>query len=191
MNLDTIIQYTIKRSHFKARQLIGRNGFTESDFRDLRQELLADVLARLPKFDGTRAGVKTFVSRLIDNRIATILKHRRAACRDPGRVESSLDDWVRDEDKKWARRSETITEDEARAAAGRLGRPREEQTDLAIDTQVVIDSLPDDLRDLCIRLKTQTVVDISRETGVPRARLYERIAALRARFREADMDRYL
>jgi len=163
----------------------------ETNFQDLRQELLADILARLPKFDGKRASAKTFVSRLIDNRIANLIKHRRARCRDPGREESSLDDWVRDEDGKWTRRAETITEDEALASAGRLGRSRQEQVELALDTAVVINGLPADLKDLCVRLRTQTVARISRETGVPRARLYERIAALRARFREAGMDRYL
>jgi len=191
MDLDGTLKYAMKRTHFKARQMIGRNGFTEADFQDLRQELLADVLARLPKFDGKRASAKTFVSRLIDNRIVTSRKHRRAACLDPRRVECSLDDWVHDEDGRWTRRAETITEDEALASAGRLGRSRQEQVDLALDTAVVIGGLPADLKDLCVRLRTQTIARISRETGVPRARLYERIAALRARFREAGMDRYL
>jgi len=191
MDFDGTLKYAMKRTHFKARQMIGRNGFTESDFQDLRQELLADILARLPKFDAKRAGAKTFVSRLIDNRIANIIEHRRVACRDPRRVECSLDDWVHDEDGKWTRRVETVTEDEALASAGRLGRSRQEQVELALDTTTVVEGLPDDLRDLCVRLKTQTVLEISRETGVPRARLYERIAAVRARFREAGMDRYL
>ncbi len=191
MHVDTIIKYAVKRAHFKARQLIGRSGFTEADFQDLRQELLADVLARLPKFDGRRASAKTFVSRLIDNRIATILEHRHASCRDPRREESSLDDWVRDEDGKWARRGETMDEEAVLARAGRLGRAREERDDLAIDTQVVIDGLPDDLKDLCVRLKTQTVARISRDTGVSRPLLYERLKAIRARFREAGVDRYL
>ncbi|MBE3100118.1 MAG: sigma-70 family RNA polymerase sigma factor [Planctomycetes bacterium] len=191
MSLDEILPYAMKRTHFKARQVLGKNGFTESDFHDLRQDLLADILARLPKFDGDRAGMKTFVCRLIDNHIASVIRHRQAACRDHRRNESSLNDWVHDEDGTWTRRGATITEDEAWAAVGWAGRPREEQLELVLDTAAMLDGLPDDLRDLCIRLKTQTVVEISRETGVPRTRLYARLKALDHKFRAAGIHHYL
>ena len=191
MSLDEILQYAMKRTHFKARQVLDKNGFTESDFRDLRQDLLADILARLPKYDGDRAGMKTFISQVVDHRIASIIKYRRASCRDHRRNESSLDDWVHDEDGTWTRRGATITEDEARAAFGLAGRSRQDEVELAVDTTAMLDGLPDDLRDLCIRLKTQTVVEISRETGVPRARLYARLKALEQKFRAADMHHYL
>ena len=191
MNIEEILQYAMKRTHYKARQVLNKNGITESDFRDIRQDLLADILARLPKFDGERAGMKTFVCWLIDNRIAGIIRHHRAVCRDYRRNESSLDDWVYDEDGRWTRRGATVTEDEAQAAIGRAGRSREEQLELVLDTAAMLDGLPNDLRDLCIRLKTQTVVEISRETGVPRARLYARMRVLEQKFRATDMQKYL
>ena len=35
----------------KARQLIGKYGFTPDDYEDLEQEMILDLLVRLPKFD--------------------------------------------------------------------------------------------------------------------------------------------
>lgn len=191
MSLDGILKYAMKRTHFKARQVIGKNGFTEDDFDDLRQDLLADLLKRLPKFNADRAGVKTFICRLIDNRIASLIKRRQSACRDYRRNECSLDDWVHDESGTWVRRGTTITEDQALGHAGRAVHSRQEQVELAIDTSYLLDGLPEDLRDLCLRLQVRTVLEISRETGIPRDRIYERIKALRRTFRSADMHHYL
>jgi len=188
---DGILKYAMKRTHYKARQVVKTSGFTKDDFDDIRQDLLRDVLQRLPKFNGDRAGMKTFISRLIDNRIASLIKHRHAACRDSRRNDCSLDDWVHDEDGRWVRRDTTISEDRARAHTGQAPRSRQETLQLAMDTAHVMDSLPDDLRDLCARLRSQTVLEISRETGMSRSSLYERVKQIRARFIEAGLDHYV
>lgn len=192
MSHDGILQYAMKRTHFKTRQIIGRHGFTESDFHDLRQDLLADILERLPKFNGDRGDLKPFISRLIDNRIASIIKHRRAACRDHRREESSLDDWVRDELGAWETRGALVDEDRAKAHLGIRPRSRQEQVDLAMDVHNLVDSLPDDQRDLVLRLlHSETVVEISNSTGISQSTLYRRLEVIRARFKDAGLDRYV
>ena len=191
MGFDSILRYAMKRIHFKARQILGKNGFTENDFDDLRQDLVADLVKRLPKFNGRRAGMKTFVCRLIDNRIASLIEHREADCRDYRRDECSLDDWVHDEGGQWARRGTRVTEDEAAAAAGLARRSRLEDDEMAVDAELVISELPADLRALCRQLQTKTVLEISRETGVPRSRLYIQLKVLEQRFRKAGMHSYL
>ena len=60
-----------------------------------------------------------------------------------------------------------------------------------MDTAHVMDSLGDDLRDLCERLRSQTPTEIHRETGMSRSSLYERIKQIRARFIEAGLDQYV
>lgn len=187
MSHDEIIQYTIARAHYKTKQLIGRHGFTQSDFDDIRQELLTDVVERLPKFNGDLAGAKTFVCRLINNRIANLIEHRKAGCRNRQREECSMDDWVRDEDGAWARRDSATDARRLRAHRGVSPREDQEQADLAMDVESAIASLPDDLRDLCERLKTQTVLEISRNTGVSCAALYRRIKKLRELFEAAGL----
>ena len=51
--------------------------------------------------------------------------------------------------------------------------------------------LPPKLRELCRRLKTETVAEIARDTGVSRAVIYESITKLRAIFEEAGLRDYL
>ena len=190
MSLDGIPQYAMKRTHFKAKQIIGNHGFTNDDYDDIKQELLADLLQRLPKFNGDRANIKTFISRLIDNRLATLIQHRHAACRDSRRNQCSLADWVRDEFGAWARREAVTEEDRGRVHLGQAGRNFLNQLSLALDLADVVDSLPNELRDLCVRLRSQSVTEIARETGLSRARLRNRIRQIRARFIETGIDRY-
>ena len=53
---EGIDEYAVRIIKHKARQLVGRAGFTESDREDLEQEMMLDLLRRLPKFDPKRAG---------------------------------------------------------------------------------------------------------------------------------------
>ena len=55
----------------------------------------------------------------------------------------------------------------------------------------VLERLPPELRDLCQRLATETVTEISRSTGVPRGTLYESIKRLRQIFKDAGLKDYL
>ena len=46
---EGIDEYAVQIIKYKARQLVGRVGFTESDREDLEQEMLMGLLQRLPK----------------------------------------------------------------------------------------------------------------------------------------------
>ncbi len=48
-----------------------------------------------------------------------------------------------------------------------------------------------ELRELCKRLDTDTVTEISRDTGIPRGTIYESIKKLRAIFEDAGLRDYL
>ncbi len=47
--------YAIRLIKYKARTLVGKAGFTASDREDLEQELILDLLHRLPRYDRNRA----------------------------------------------------------------------------------------------------------------------------------------
>ena len=191
MSLDEIVRYALKRSSFKAKQMVGRHGFSRDDFEDIRQELVVDVLERLPKFSRSRAGVKTFICRLIDNRIAYLIKHQEAGCRNHRRLERRLDDWAHGKDNRWTILGQTLTEDDA---LGRLGRKRisnRERIGLALDTVALLDQLSKLDRKLCLQLQAKTVSEIARQTGVVRTRIYERLRAIRQIFLQAGMAEYL
>lgn len=191
---DETLKYAIKRIHFKARQLVGTHGFTESDFEDIRQELLAHVLKRLSRFKRERADIRVFITAIVDRRIANLVRDQEAECRDHRRVERSLDDWVPDEGdgggegETWTTFGKTLTENQVKAHTGQVKRSGHELSELALDIEAVMCRLDDDDRRLCLLLQVKTPLEVSRETGMARSHVYKRISAIRRAFLEAGFD---
>ena len=74
---------------------------------------------------------------------------------------------------------------------GRLSLSSAEVRNLSIELNKVLKSLPPELRILCKRLETDTITEISRGIGIPRATLYGLIKKLRAILKEAGLREYL
>jgi RNA polymerase sigma-70 factor (ECF subfamily) len=176
----------------KARQLIGKYGFTRDDYDDLQQEMMLDLLRRLGKYDPSRAGLSTFVARIVDRKVSTLIRHQRQEKRDYRRPVCSLDAQVEDQDGQARGLDEVLSQDAFDDEVARHDRPSAERLDLRLDLSLVLDELPDDLRQLALRLQTRTVAEIARELGVPRSTLYEKgIARLRKIFEDKGLREYL
>ena len=188
---DGIEDYAVQTIKCKARQLIGSAGFTESDLEDLEQELIIDLLLRLSKYNPDRAQRNTFITRVVDHRIATILEKRTAGKRDWRLCTASWSDWIKLEEGGSVERLEAYDLEEYLRQTGRLSRKSVDRLDLSIDLRRVIASLPPELRALCERLQSESVTGISRDTGIPRGTLYERIKKLHDLFEDAGLSDYL
>ena len=70
--------YALKHIRFKARQLAGQAGFGAGERKDLEQELFLDLLTRLPQYDPDRARRTTFISRVVANRVSTLIESQKA-----------------------------------------------------------------------------------------------------------------
>lgn len=188
-----IDEYAVRIIKFKARQLVGRVGFTAYDRADLEQEMMLDLLQRLSKYDPERAQRNTFIARVVDHKVATIIEARKAGVRDY-RLCCSLDDCFEHseyEDNFCIERMEIIDQDDYLMRTGKVSRPPSELRDLSLDVRQAIEKLPPELRELCRRLDTDTVTEISRDTGIPRGTIYESIKKLRAIFEDAGLRDYL
>jgi RNA polymerase sigma-70 factor (ECF subfamily) len=190
MYSQELIEYVMKRAEFKAKQVVGKVPAL-GEVEDVQQDLIADVLRRLPKFDGDRAGVKTFVCRIINHKIADLLKGHEAANRGNGGAKESLDDWVHDETGNWVRRDATVDAARRHTHLGVCERNDQEQRELELDIATVMASLPPEQRDVCAMLRTKTPTEIARETGLSRSAIYKHIAAIRTAFIRAGLDHYL
>jgi RNA polymerase sigma factor (sigma-70 family) len=190
MYSQELIEYVMKRAEFKARQVVKRVP-SLGEIEDVQQDLIEDVLRSLPRFNGDRAGVKTFICRVINNRIGDLLKSHEAASRGNGCAKESLDDWVRDETGNWVRRDATVDASCRGAHLGICERDDREQRDLEMDIAGVTASLPPQQQDVCAMLRTKTPTEIARETGMARSVIYKHIAAIRAAFTKAGLDHYL
>lgn len=186
-----IDDYAVQLIKYKARQLVGRVGFTESDREDLEQEMVLDLLRRLPKFDPKRAGRNTFIARIVEHKVATIIEAQKAGMRDYRLCSYSLNDRLEDEEGRSIERMETIDQEDYLRRTGKLSRPMSELRNLSIDLRSAVQTLPPELRELCKRLQTESVTEISRDTGIPRGTIYESIKKLRAIFEDAGLKDYL
>ena len=183
--------YAVRLIRHKARRLVGSAGFVEADRHDLEQEMVIDLLRRLPRFDPTLAKRETFIARVVEHHVATIVESQKAGVRDYRCCAGSLDERRQDEEGATPDVPPVLDFEEYRretvAGAGR----DEELRALRIDLTKVLADLPVDLRALCARLQTSTVSDVSRETGTPRGTVYEAIGKLRTRFARAGLAAYL
>lgn len=163
----------------KAWQLIRSNGFRIDDLQDIQQELALHLLLRLPKFDPSKASLRTFQSRLVDHAAATIAAYRRAGCRDFRTRVWSLDESVGSDDEWAMARHEVVTDSFYRQHLGQPDPNDPDRLALKIDLDREVARLPGDLPTLCGLLANYSVAEVARRQGVSRSTIYERIARIR------------
>ena len=188
---DGIDAFAITLIKYKAKQLVGRAGFTTSDRDDLEQDLVLDLLHQFPKYDPKRAQRNTFITKVVEHRITTLIEAQKTGIRDYRRCPCSLNDRFEDEDGRTVERMDMLDQEDYLLRTDAQSRPWEELSALAIDMAAVLDGLPPELRELCRRIETETVTEISRDTGVPSGSLYESIRKLRVIFEDAGLKDYL
>lgn len=188
---DGIDPDVVRIIRHKAKTLVGNYGFLEADRQDLEQELTLDVFRRLPRFDPTRAQLATFVTRLVDHRIANIIEERTAQKRDYRLCRRSLNESVGDEDGESTELQEIISQEDYLRRTGRFSRPVLEQGEQRRRVARVMEQLSPELRELCRCLGYESVLQISRRTGTPRWKINEARKQIRARFEAAGLREYL
>ncbi len=184
---EAVDDYAVRIIKHKARQLVGRYGLTFSDREDLEQELMVDLLQRMRHFNPAKAKKTTFIARIVERHIATLLEARHARCRDWRLCRVSLNTPHGND------RGDTRELIDHVDSQGNLGNSEKETrqeaiSNLHMDVERVLDTLPEDLRDLCERLRESNMAEIARETGVPRTTLYDKLTRIREAFRDAGLD---
>jgi len=187
----TGFDYAIYLISYKVGRLIGILGFTFEDGEDLEQELKLHLLQNWNQYDPSRGAIKTFINCVLDNRLRQIIERRKTQKSGFGKRTVSLDDTLEDSDRSGISRIDTIDREDYMIRIGRLKRPAFEECELRIDIERALSQLSPELLRLCKRLQTQTVTEISEETGVPRHKLYPSIRKLRCVFEEAGLKEYL
>ena len=188
---DGIDAYAVQLIKYKARQLVGKAGFTWADRDDLEQELTLDLLRRLPKYNPERAQRNTFIARVVEHKIASLIDAQKAGIRDYRRCCCSLNDPFEEDDGYLVERLDRLDQEAYLLRTGAQARPAEERAALALDVATVLEQLPPELRQLCQRLQAETVSEIARDLGVPRGTLYDSIKKLRKIFEDAGLKDYL
>jgi len=185
-------EFAVRLIRHKARQLVGRAGYTEDDRPDIEQDLTLDLLHRLSKFDPARASFHTFVARIVEHGVARLIERQEAGLRDYRQCAGSLNDPLEDDEGEGAERGDLVDQDSYRASIGQPTLPLADRVALRLDLQRVLATLTPELRDLWARLEEgQSITEISRETGIPRGTLYDRMRQLRLFAERAGLRAYL
>lgn len=188
---EQLTKYTMTLVQCKARQLVGKAGYTHDDLADIEQDLTRHLLACLSKFDPTKATLNTFADRVVGSRIVDLLRRRNAEIRNRGREAFSLNAEIETEDGS-VEIVETVSQDEIDLRSGRYNRPEAERAHLQIDLNAVVAGLSPELRQVAYMLRTASVAEVARELGIPRRTFREKhLAQLREVFAANRMDDYL
>jgi len=173
----------------KARLLIGSYGFSTSDREDIEQELWYHLLKRQGAYDPSRGKISTFIARILDNRIRTMIEHRRAVKRSCDLPVESLDQRVSPEID--LDRHEVVDRDTYLRVTGQISRSLGELQDLSLDVARVLSSLSPDLCEIALLLMRYTITEVSRCTGIPRTTINDKRKRIREIFHKAGLDDYL
>jgi RNA polymerase sigma-70 factor (ECF subfamily) len=185
--IDPSVRDLIRR---KARRLARRRGSTHQDREDIEQDLVLDLLERLPAFDPDKADRDVFVRMVVSHAVADLLRRTRARKRDDRSV-ASLGAPLADEGDGPPDLAAAVGRPERDARLGRRPRDDAEQAQLALDLAEVVARLPPALRDLAERLKTRSVSEVARDLGIPRTTLRDRLRVIGGRLERAGLRDYL
>ena len=183
--------YAIQHIRHKARQLVGTAGFSRDDVEDIEQDLTLDLLERLPKFDPAKAKHNTFVARVVERKVSTLIRHRKQQIRDCRREECSLNAAIDDCGGGSVERMQTISQDEHDLRTGKYARRADERADLHLDIEAVLADMPPELRQAGQMLMTMPIAEVAHKLGVPRSTFYEtHLAKLREIFEAKGLGEY-
>jgi RNA polymerase sigma-70 factor (ECF subfamily) len=170
-----------------AKELVGGGVFPQSDLEDVIQELQLALIAQAANFDPNRARWSTFVKNVIERSAISLRRRQNAQCRQPASEVSSLNVLIEDGEGQLVELGATVSEEEHRTSVGQGFISHTDEVRAAIDVQGVLESLPEDLQDICQRLKSKSPNEVARDLGISRPTMHRRVKVLQERFRSAGV----
>jgi len=166
----------IDETDVAARRLLRKLALPAADLDDLRQDLLVDVICRLPGFDKRRGSIGAFANIVLRNQCSRIaIRHHRQRQAQGGTV-LSLDAPVAGSAEPLGC---LLAETDGLAAWHGQDRCAAVDVETRHDLARALADLPEDVRGLCAALGTCAVADLVGRDGISRSALYRRLARLR------------
>jgi len=159
-----------------ARRLYRRLCLPAADIDDLRQDLLIDLICRLPGFDARRGSIGAFANIVLHNQSSRIALRMHRQRRAQGGTVLSLDAPVAGGTEPLGC---MLAETDGLAAWHGQDASEADHAALRHDLARALGDLPDAARGLCVALGTCAIADIISRTGISRSALYRHIALLR------------
>lgn len=170
------IETIIREADAAARRLRRRLQLQTCDREDLGQDLLVDLLRRLPAFDPSRGSIGAFAGLILRNQSSRIARQHHQVRRAQCGTMLSLDAPIAGGTEPLG---SLLAEADGLAALHGRDLSATEDADLRHDLARVLGDLPEDARTLCAALGTCAIAEIVGRTGTSRSALYRHVAQLR------------
>jgi RNA polymerase sigma-70 factor (ECF subfamily) len=146
---------------------------------DLRQELWAELSRKWPKYNPRRGSEHAFIRSVVNSKIAKLLEHAEAQCRDYRLTACSLDEPASDADGTASTIGQLIDLDDLLPLVGLGGGTNLPIADLKLDIEQALRELDAKEVALCNDLLELTILEISQLRGIPRGTIYEALRRIR------------
>ncbi|HPI75788.1 MAG TPA: sigma factor [bacterium] len=180
-------EYEVVLIRVKSKSAIGKTGLRQEDLEDIAQDIILDLLQRLPKYDPEKASRHTFIDRIVEHALADMFNERSAPKRDYRRAPASLDPTT---EKIFPGGRDNNGERKAPWKSGASELTDYEIVELRHDIVRALEKLPPKLRDICIMLMQENICAVSAETGIPKATLIGHIKKIRNHFEFCGLENY-
>lgn len=171
------LQILLHEADGAARRLIRKLRLSKDDLADFRQELLVDVIARLPAFDPQRGSLGAFAGIVMANRAARLAHKVKRERRLYGAVPTSLDETL--SEGNGVTRGDLVSEEEGLSAY--FGQPVDAfaEVERRLDVERGLGALdPDDAR-LSAALSQLNIDELVDRGHAARSSLYRRVKNIR------------
>lgn len=166
----------IDEADASARRLHRKLALPAADLDDLRQDLIIELICRLPGFDKRRGSIGAFANVVLRNQCSRIaIRHHRQRQAQGGTV-LSLDAPVAGSAEPLGC---LLAETDGLVAWHGQDRCAAADVETRHDLARALADLPEDVRGLCAALGSCAVADLVGRNGISRSALYRRLARLR------------
>lgn len=174
-----------------ARRLAAKYEFVLGDRDEIEQQLYLKLAGHLHQADPDDHRWKAFVATTVSRHIASMIRDATAEKRDHRRT-TSIHVMIGSDEDGPIELADAIAEDQTPARRSQHRRSEQELAELQIDMAACIDGLCDGRhRELCERLKGDSVAQVARDMGIARTTLNAWLANLRICFEEHGLRDYL
>jgi hypothetical protein len=175
----------------KAHRLIAQASMPASDVHEVVQALHAILVQAGKLFDPKLGSWLAFAERSLQYAANNWKRQRYTESRHPHRcISLSIQVKVPGEGDV-SELAQLVTAADQDARTGGRTIDQVELADLRMDLAEFLATLPPLLRDLAEALGSETILNISRRTGVPRSTIYDRLAQMRELAEDAGLGKYL
>jgi RNA polymerase sigma factor (sigma-70 family) len=185
--LDSFTQGFVRKC---ARRLAGRFGIQRHDREEIEQRVYLKIAKWLPAADPDDPRWKAFLAVTVHRHILSIVRDSEAAKRDRRKTCSINVQVVTPEGP--VELAAMLHQSEIPSRRAEVDRLDEELAEMALDVADAVESITDPLlREICERLKFDSVSQVARDLDVPRTTINSWLHRVRSQFETRDLKDYL